>query len=50
MQRGKVNLARQRLPIGRDRLLGNSRANRIMLPLQKMEKRWLFLQLARELP
>jgi len=57
MQKGKVNLARQRLPIARDRSLGNALANRIMLPLQEMEKRWLFLekrwlflQLARELP
>ena len=57
MQKGKVNLARQRRPIARDRSLGNSLANRIMLTLQEMEKRWLFLekrwlflQLARELP
>ena len=50
MQKGKVNLARQRRPIARDRSLGNSLANRIMLTLQEMERRWLFLQLARELP
>jgi hypothetical protein len=57
MQKGKVNLARQRLPIARDRSLGNALANRIMLPLQEMEKRWLllekrwlFLQLARNCP
>src|SRR6266496_5451043 len=50
MQNGKVDLARQRLPIARDRSLGNSLANRITVPLLNMEKRWLFLQLARELP
>jgi hypothetical protein len=50
MQKGKVNLARRRMPIARDRSLGNPLANRITLPLLEMEKRWLFLQLARELP
>jgi hypothetical protein len=50
MQKGKVNLARQKRPIARDGALGNSLANRITLPLLEMEKRWLFLQLARELP
>jgi hypothetical protein len=50
MQKGKVNLARQRMPIARDRSLGNPPANRISLPLLEIEKRWLFLQLARELP
>ena len=49
MQKGKVDLARQRMPIARDRSLGNPLANRISLPLLEMEKRWLFLRLAREL-
>jgi hypothetical protein len=30
--------------------LGNSLANQITLPLLEIEKRWLFRQLARELP
>ena len=42
--------ARQRRPIARDRSLGNPLANRILLPLLEMEKRWRFLQLTRELP
>jgi hypothetical protein len=50
MQKGKVDLTRQRMPIARDRSLGNPLANRITLPLLEIEKRWLFLQLARELP
>ena len=50
MQKGKVDLARQRMPIARHRSLGNSLANRISLPLLEIEKPWLFLQLARELP
>jgi hypothetical protein len=50
MQKGKVDLARQRRPIARDRSLGNPLTNRISLPLLEIEKRWLFLQLARELP
>lgn len=50
MQKGKVDLARQRMPIARHRSLGNSLANRISLPVLEIEKRWLFLQLARELP
>jgi hypothetical protein len=49
-KKGKVNLARQRMPIARDRSLGNRLANRISLPLLEIEKRRLFLQLARELP
>ncbi len=50
MQKGKVDLARQKRPIAGDAWLGNPLANRITLPLLDMEKRWLFLQLARELP
>jgi hypothetical protein len=37
-------------PITRDRSLGNPLANRITVPLLEWENRWLFLQLARELP
>src|SRR5438093_5526762 len=50
MQRGKVNLARRKMPIARDRSLGNPLANRITLLYLEMEKRWLFPQLASELP
>ncbi len=50
MQKGKVTMARRKMPIAREGGLGNSLANRCTLPLLEMEKRWLFLQLARELP
>src|SRR5437667_3437263 len=50
MQKGKMTIARRKMPIEREGNLGNSLANRCMLPLLAMEKRWLFLQLARELP
>ncbi len=50
MQKGKVDLARQKLPIARDKNLGDSLATRMTLPLFEIEKRWLFRQLARELP
>ena len=50
MQKGKVNLARRKMPIARDGSLGNPLASRITLPLLEIEKRWLFLQVARELP
>ena len=50
MQRGKVNLARRKMPISRDGSLGNPLANRITLLYLETEKRWLFPQLARELP
>jgi len=50
MQKGKVTMARRKMPIAREGDLGNSLANRCTLPLLEMEKRWLFLQLARELP
>jgi hypothetical protein len=49
MQKGKVSVARQKMPIARDGSLGNTLATRITLPLLEMEKRWLFVQLAREL-
>jgi len=48
MQNAKVTFARQRK--ARDNRLGNPLANRLTLPLLKIEKRWLFQQLARELP
>ena len=50
MQKGKMTIARRKMPIEREGNLGNSLANRCTLPLLEMEKRWLFLQLARELP
>jgi Phosphotransferase enzyme family len=50
MQKGKVDAARQKMQIASDTRLGNSLANRITLPLLEIEKRWLFRQLARELP
>ena len=50
MQKAKVTLARQRKPIARGNRLGNPFANRLTLPLLEIEKRWLFQQLARELP
>jgi len=49
MQKEKVTMARRKMPIAREGDLGNSLANRCTLPLLEMEKRWLFLQLAREL-
>jgi hypothetical protein len=48
--RGRSILAGQKMPIARDRSLGNPVANRTTLPLLEMEKRWLFLELTRELP
>jgi hypothetical protein len=50
LRKGKVDLARQKLPIARDKNLGDSLAARITLLLLEIEKRWLFQQLARELP
>ncbi len=50
LQKGKVDAARQKMPIAGYAQLGNPLANRITLPLLEMEKRWLFRQLARELP
>jgi hypothetical protein len=50
MQKAKVSLARQRDPIARDNRFGNPFANRLTLPLLEVERRWLFRQLARELP
>lgn len=49
MQKAKVSLTRQRMPIARGKRLGNPLANRMTLPLLEIEKRWLFGQLAREL-
>ncbi len=50
LRKGKVDLARQKLPIARHKNFGDSLAARIMPPLLEIEKRWLFRQLARELP
>jgi hypothetical protein len=50
MQKAKVALARQRHPAARENQLGNPLANRLTLPLLEVERRWLFYQLARELP
>lgn len=46
MQKGKIATGRK----SGDEELGNSVANRTMLSLLEMEKRWLFRQLAREVP
>jgi Phosphotransferase enzyme family len=50
LRKGKVDLARQKLPIARDKNLGDSLAARITPLLLDIEKRWLLRQLARELP
>lgn len=50
MQQGKVDVALQERATTRGGDLGGSLANRMTLPLLRMEKRWLFRQLARELP
>jgi len=50
MQKAKVTLARQKMPVPSRKRLGNPLANRLTLPLLEIEKRWLFQQLARELP
>jgi hypothetical protein len=50
MQKGKVAATRKKMPIAGNGNLGNSLTNRITLPLLDLEKRWLFQQLARELP
>jgi hypothetical protein len=49
MQKGKVNMAGLGMPGFGSGGPGNSLPNRITLLLLEMEKRWLFLQLAREL-
>ena len=50
MQKGKVAATRKKMPIAGNGHLGNSLTNRITLTLLDLEKRWLFRQLARELP
>jgi len=50
MQRGKLNMTRHVVPATNAARLPNSLANRTTLYLLEMEKRWLFRQLARELP
>jgi hypothetical protein len=49
MQKAKVILARQKMPVASGQRLGKPLANRLTLPLLEIEKRWLFQQLAREL-
>jgi hypothetical protein len=50
MQKAKVALAHERHPAAGDNRFGNPFANRLTLPLLQIERRWLFHQLARELP
>jgi hypothetical protein len=50
MQKEKLDLFRERTKPGSGRRLRDSRANLTTLPLLEIEKRWLFRQLARELP
>ena len=50
LRKGKVDLARQKLAIARNKNLGDSLAARITPLLLETEKRWLFRQLARDLP
>ena len=50
MQKAKVDLARQGHPAASDNRFGSPLANRLTLPLLEVERRWLFRQLARELP
>jgi hypothetical protein len=50
LQKAKVAAARQKMPIADHARLGNALANRITVPLLEVEKRWLFRQLAHELP
>jgi hypothetical protein len=50
MQKGKVTMARRKMPNARDAGPGNPLANRTTLFLLDMGKWWLFRQLAPELP
>jgi hypothetical protein len=50
MQKGKANMTRRGMPASGPGSVGNSLTNRIALTLLEMEKRWLFRQLAHELP
>jgi Phosphotransferase enzyme family len=50
MQMAKVAFAREKMPIASGKRLGRPLGNRLTLPLLEIEKRWLFRQLARELP
>jgi len=49
LRKGKLDLARQKLPIARDKNLGDLLGARMTPLLLEIEKRWLFRQLAREL-
>jgi hypothetical protein len=50
MQKGKLDLLRQRTRLAGAKRLGDSRVSLTTLPLLEIEKRWLFRQLTRELP
>jgi hypothetical protein len=50
LQRGKVKFARRTMQTRPRYFLGHPLTNRLTLPLLNMEKRWLFVQLARVLP
>jgi hypothetical protein len=50
MQKGKLDLSRQRTRPAGAKGPGDSRVSLATLPLLEIEKRWLFRQLARELP
>jgi hypothetical protein len=49
-QKERARLARQKMPGFGDWRLGTAKVNLMTLPLLEIEKRWLFRQLARELP
>ena len=49
LRKGKLDLARQQLPIARDKNLGDLLGARMTPLLLEIEKRWLFRQLARQL-
>jgi len=49
LRKGKLDLARQKLPIARDKNLGDLLGARMTPLLLEIEKRWLFRQLARQL-
>ncbi len=50
LEKGKIDIARKKMSVAGAYHLGYSLTNRVSLFLLKMEKCWLFRQLARELP
>src|SRR6266516_3130304 len=50
MQEAKLSMAREKVPIMRDHSLRNDLRERMTMRLLEIEKRWLFRQLAHELP